>query len=113
MRKNGAEIILISYASPLSPDKRRETWMRHLPARAYDNGVFIGAVNMVGDNGRGTVFGGGIMAFDPKGRTIAEHFSEDDHVVTFELSSSIHDALGSDEDMGNTDYFRYRRNDIY
>jgi predicted amidohydrolase len=113
MRKDGAEIILISYASPLPPDKRRETWMKHLPARAYDNGVFIGAVNMVGDNGTGTIFGGGIMAFDPKGRILAERFVNDDVVVSVNLSSSIQNKLGSDEHMGNTDYFLYRRDDIY
>ncbi|MDR2698949.1 MAG: hypothetical protein LBB30_04670 [Candidatus Methanoplasma sp.] len=113
MRKEGAELILISYASPLPPIRRRDTWMRHLPARAYDNGIFIGAVNAIGDNGAGVVFGGGIMAFDPKGSNIAEHFGREDHVVTVKLRSALIDRLGTDEDMGNTDYFLYRREDLY
>ena len=113
MRKGGADIILISYASPLRPDIRKETWMKHLPARAYDNGVFVGAVNAVGDNGRGITFGGGAMAFDPKGNVIAENFSEKDLVVTVELQSSFRSRLGSDEDMRNIDYFRYRRDELY
>lgn len=113
MRKDGADLILISYASPLRPDIRRETWMKHLPARAYDNGVFVGAVNAVGSNGRGTVFGGGAMAFDPKGNVIAEHFGTEDSVVTVRLSSSASNCLGADDDMGNIDYFLYRRDDLY
>jgi len=113
MRKEGAEIILISYASPLQPARRKETWMKHLPARAYDNGVYVGAVNQIGDNGKGVVFGGGIMAFDPKGNIIAEQFSDDDSVVTIKISSSMKNSLGSDEDSGSIDYFAYRREDLY
>jgi predicted amidohydrolase len=113
LRREGAEVILISYASPLPPGKRRDTWMKHLPARAYDNGVFVGAVNAVGDNGYGTVFGGGAMVFDPKGNILAEHFGQDDFVTTVKLSASDKDRLGSDDKMNNTDYFLHRRNDLY
>jgi len=113
LRKEGAEIILISYASPLTPARRRETWMKHLPARAYDNGVFVGAVNQVGDNGKGVAFGGGIMAFDPKGNIIAEQFGDEDSAVTIKLSSSMKSILGSEDDSGSIDYFAYRREDLY
>lgn len=113
MREKGADITLISYASPLSPSNRREIWMKHLPARAYDNGIFVAAVNATGDNGNGMVFGGGIMVFDPKGNVICEHFGKDDFVATVKLSSSLRNSLGSDDEMGRTDYFIYRRNDLY
>lgn len=113
MRKDGADVILIPYASPSTPRDRREIWMKHLPARAYDNSVFVGAVNAVGDNNRGVTFGGGIMVFDPKGNVLAEHFSRGDSVVTVELSSVLRSSLGQDDSMGNTDYFLYRRDDLY
>lgn len=113
MRKEGADVILIPYASPRPPGERREIWMKHLPARAYDNSVFVGAVNAVGDNGKGVMFGGGAMAMDPKGNVIAEHFGGEDHAVTIRLSSSARSCLGSDDNMGKTDYFMYRRNDLY
>jgi len=113
MRKMGAEMILFPYASPRPAGDRREIWMKHLPARAYDNGVFIGAVNAVGDNGTGLVFGGGIMIFDPKGNVIAEHFSNEDSVITIRLSSALRSRLGPDDDMKNTDYFMYRRDELY
>jgi len=113
MRRDGVEIILMPYASPRPPDHRRDIWMKHLPARAYDNGIFIGAVNAVGENGRGINFGGGIMVFDPKGNIIAEHFGRDDNVITVSLPSSARSILGPDDKMGNTDYFIYRRDDLY
>ena len=113
LRKKGADIILISYASPVKPPSRRESWMKHLPARAYDNGVFVGAVNAFGDNGKGVAFGGGIMVFDPKGDLIAEQFFDDDSIVKVKLSSSTKNDLGSGDDPRSIDYFAYRRDDIY
>lgn len=113
LRKNGAEVILMSYASPHGGSRRRDLWMRHVPARAADNCVFVGVVNTVGNNGEGTVFGGGTIVFDPKGRIIGEYFGDDEHALTVKLSSADKNILGSDDDMGNIDYFRYRRDDIY
>jgi len=113
MRKMGAELILIPYASPRPPGDRRDIWMKHLPARAYDNGVFVGAVNAVGDNGTELVFGGGIMIFDPKGNVIGEHFSDENSVITIRLSSTLRNRLGTDDEMKNTDYFLYRRDELY
>lgn len=113
LRKGGAELILISYASPLGGQRRRDVWMKHLPARASDNGVFVGAVNSVGDNGKGSVFGGGSIVFDPKGNVLGEYFGPDEIVLTINLSSKVKDALGPDDDMGNIDYHIYRREDLY
>jgi N-carbamoylputrescine amidase len=46
--------------------------MRHLPARAYDNGVFIVACNQTGANGAGMAFPGVAVAIGPDGRVLAE-----------------------------------------
>lgn len=113
LRKDGAEVILISYASPLGGSRRKDIWMRHVPARAADNCVFVGVVNAIGDNGEGTVFGGGSIVFDPKGKVIGENFSENERRLTVKLSSADKDVLGTDENMGSIDYFRYRREDLY
>ena len=57
MAIDGAEIIFIPHASPRGdPDTKYHSWMRHLQARAYDNSVFILAVNQVGDNQMGLSF---------------------------------------------------------
>ncbi|MDR3074551.1 MAG: hypothetical protein LBU30_00760, partial [Candidatus Methanoplasma sp.] len=113
LRRDGAELILIPYGSPMSGLRRRDVWMKHIPARAADNCVFAGAVNAVGRGLGGTVFGGGSLVLNPKGDVIGEYFGADEHVLTVRLRSEDKDALGSDEDMGKIDYFRYRREEIY
>ena len=45
----GAEILFMPHASPRGePDGKMKTWLRHLPSRAFDNGVFVVACNQVG-----------------------------------------------------------------
>lgn len=71
----GAELLLVPFASPARSGDRRALWMKFLPARAYDSRVFLGCCNLLGDNGLGTVFGGGAMVFGPGGEIVAEDFS--------------------------------------
>jgi len=113
LRKEGAELILIPYASPIGGPRRKDIWMRYIPARAADNCLFVAAVNAVGNGENSTFSGGGSIVFDPKGRMLGESFSEDEDVLTVNLFSKNKDALGSDADMGNIDYFIYRREELY
>ena len=41
-----------------TPSEKRRSWMRHLTARAFDNGVFVVACNQAGENGEGSSFPG-------------------------------------------------------
>jgi N-carbamoylputrescine amidase len=69
---DGAEVIFMPHASPRgTPEEKRDSWMRHLPARAFDNGVFVVACNQAGDNGAGLAFPGLAVAIGPDGRVIA------------------------------------------
>ncbi len=72
MALDGAEVIFMPHASPRgTPGEKRDSWMRHLPARAFDNAVFIVACNQTGDNGAGLAFPGLAVAIGPDGRVIA------------------------------------------
>jgi predicted amidohydrolase len=73
MALDGADVIFMPHASPRgTPAGKRSSWMRHLPARAFDNGVFIAACNQTGTNGSGLTFPGLAMVIGPDGRVIAE-----------------------------------------
>ena len=63
--------------------------MRWLPARAYDNGVYVVFANPIGmDDDQ--VKGGGSMILDPWGNTLAECRSLEDEVVIAEcIAESI------------------------
>jgi predicted amidohydrolase len=93
----GAEVIFAAYASP-GPNSleglsaKRNRWLRYLPARAFDNSVYVVAVNQVGkssteeqQNGESSPgstardthsgmaeFPGGSLAINPWGEVIAE-----------------------------------------
>lgn len=68
MARHGADVIFVPHASPrFLPGEKHRSWMRHLPARAYDNSVFLLACNQVGENGNGLSFAGNAVIIDPSG----------------------------------------------
>ena len=83
MALSGADLLLIPHASPRSdPLEKFESWMRHLPARAFDNGVFVAACNPVGGNGTGLSFPGVALVLGPDGR-LMEGFQGKEEKILF------------------------------
>jgi len=86
MAINGADIIFIPHASPRgTPDEKFRSWMRHLPARAYDNGLFVIACNQTGDNGKGLSFPGISMIIGPLGNILAKDLSGKEGILVYDL----------------------------
>ncbi len=110
----GADIILMPHASGLNAERRRTTWNKVLPARAYDNTVFVAACNQVGDNGIGTVFTGGAMILDVRGDLIAEDFSGE-CMLTADLDGAQQHELrtNGNRSMRSLYFLNRRRPDIY
>ena len=55
--RQGAFLIAMGFASPReAPHEKLERWMRYLPARAYDNGVYVVAANQSGCSESGRDF---------------------------------------------------------
>lgn len=110
----GADIILMPFASGLGGDRRRSSWLRYLPARAYDNTVYVGACNAYGPNGFGTEFGGGAMIFDPRGETMCEDFGETG-IITADLSAEPLERIRRKgyESMKDLCFLDKRRPELY
>ena len=73
MAARGADVIFFPHASPRgTPTEKRQSWMRHLTARAFDNGVFVVACNQAGENGEGLVFPATAVVIGPSGDLLAE-----------------------------------------
>jgi len=86
--------------------KHREWLMRWLPARAYDNGVFIVFANPIGmDDDQ--LKGGGSMILDPWGNTLAECRSLGDEVVVAECDAESIDKASAAR------YRQARRPELY
>jgi len=88
MALDGADVIFMPHASPRgTPEEKRDSWMRHLPARAFDNGVFIVACNQVDENGAGLAFPGLAVVIGPDGRLIAEDAGGREALLVADLES--------------------------
>ncbi len=72
MAERGADLVLIPHASPRGTSQEKcDSWMRHLPARAFDNSLWVAAVNQCGTNEAGLHFPPLALALDPSGRLTA------------------------------------------
>lgn len=111
MALQGAEVILFLYASPHGkPAEKRESWLRYLPARAFDNGVFIVACNQVGENGAGLSFPGVILIINPSGRIIHRYSGSSEKMIVAGLKAS--DLTDTRTDTMKY-FFRRRRPELY
>ena len=88
MALKGADVIFIPHASPQTISKEKiKSWMRHLPARAYDNGLFIIACNQCGKNGKGLSFPGIGVVLNPSGEVIQSYAGTDEHMIIADLNA--------------------------
>lgn len=106
----GAEIIFSPYAVPGTAEKRREVWRKIVPARSYDNRVYMACCNLW-EEGR---FGGGCLATNPQGEIIASAFGQERELVTFVCDTKqVEQYHQWDASMKYRYYPRYRRPELY
>jgi predicted amidohydrolase len=88
MATDGADIIFMPHASPRgTPAEKFDSWMRHLPARAFDNSLYVVACNQTGENQNGLRFPGIIVILDPSGRIIKKDIGEKEKMVIADLKA--------------------------
>ncbi|MBR3350009.1 MAG: hypothetical protein IKG55_08035, partial [Solobacterium sp.] len=120
-RRKGAELFLVPYASGMSGEKCRNVWSRHLPARAWDNGVYVAACNALrfrqssslSADQEQAVIGGGCAIYDPKGLLIASDFSLEEKLLVCDLSPDKLQRNYPVKDMRHISYFDRRRPELY
>ncbi|MFH1292891.1 MAG: nitrilase-related carbon-nitrogen hydrolase [Pseudomonadota bacterium] len=84
----GADILFFPHASPRGDPKGKfQSWMRHLPARAFDNGVFIVACNQVGSNSDGFLFPGVALVLGPDGQILAKYTGREERIIFADLKA--------------------------
>ncbi|MCH4888271.1 hypothetical protein EZV73_11840 [Acidaminobacter sp. JC074] len=105
LRLMGAEVIIMPFASPHVCGDRYDLWSKYLPARAYDNSVYVIALNLTGDK-----FSGGILAYDYLGNEILGHF---DRVPCTRVLEIDIDALRERRKKHKVNYINRRRPELY
>ena len=107
----GAEVIFIPHASPReSAAEKKGRWMRYLPARAYDNSVFLVACNLLGETESGLDFSGSALILDPKGEILAESRDREEEIILAELKS---DTLRRVKENSKGFFLGRRRPEVY
>ncbi len=108
----GAEVIFLPHASGgEDPVEKYERWLRYVPARAYDNAVFVAICNQAGDNGAGRKFTGITFICDPQGKVIARSENPDrDEMVVANLKAA---DLANARIVPETFFRHFRRPEIY
>lgn len=111
MAAEGADLIFIPHASPRGDaETKHQSWMRHLPARAYDNGIFIAACNQIGENCKGLSFPGNAVVFGPSGEIIAKDLSAKEGLLVADLKKADLNRVRGHEMRY---FFPNRRPDLY
>jgi N-carbamoylputrescine amidase len=107
----GAEILFVASASPRDdPQTKKERMLRYLPARAYDNGCYLVACNLVGNGSRGQSFAGVALVISPKGKVLAEALGWEEGVALARLNGDEIERLRRTK-MGY--FLAHRRPDLY
>jgi len=84
----GADVVFLPHASPRgTPEEKHRSWMRHLPARAFDNGLFVVACNQNGENSAGLQFPGTGMIIGPSGEVIEKNISGKEGMIVADLKA--------------------------
>ncbi|MDA0338014.1 MAG: nitrilase [bacterium] len=112
LAERGAEILFLPHASGgESRDDKLARWLRYMPARAYDNTVYVAVCNQVGDNGAGRVFTGVSFVCDARGQVIAEaeHGDQEEMVMADLKAADLLDARRLPE----TFFRHFRRPALY
>ena len=98
MAARGIDILFLPHASPRGEAaEKHRSWMRHLTARAYDNSVFVVAVNQVGENCNGLHFPGNAVILDPSGETISKDLSSREGLIFADLKAAALDHVRGHE----------------
>lgn len=89
MAADGADVIFMPHASPRgTPVAKFNSWMRHMPARAFDNGLYVVACNQTGNNQKGLKFPGVSVVLNPAGRMIKKNTGGKEHLVVADLKAA-------------------------
>ena len=112
LAEKGAEILFLPHASGgETQGEKKARWLRYMPARAYDNTVYVAVCNHVGDNGAERMFAGVSFICDARGEVVAVAQSGDrEEMVVADLKAADLNEARRVPEM----FFRYfRRPEMY
>jgi predicted amidohydrolase len=111
MAAKGIEVLLIPHASPRgNAHTKHLSWLRHLAARAFDNGIFVVACNQTGTNCKGLHFPGNAMVIGPSGEILAKRAKSRPALLLADLNAATLEAVRTHPMRY---FFPHRRPELY
>jgi N-carbamoylputrescine amidase len=111
MATEGADAIFMPHASPRGTSAEKfESWMRHLSARAFDNGLFVIACNQTGNNQKELNFPGLAIVLDPAGHILKKDKGGKENMIVANLKA---DELKKVRGHRMRYFLPHRRPDLY
>jgi len=113
LAERGAEILFFPHASGMgeSAADKKARWLRYMPARAYDNSVYVAVCNPVGDTGAGICFAGVSFICNARGEVVAEAASStEEEMVVADLKGV---ELAAARSVPETFFRHFRRPEMY
>jgi len=105
-----AEVIFAPHAVPRISGNREHIWNKYIPARSYDNRVYVACCNLWDENR----FGGGCLITDPRGEVLAGHYKEGPHLLIAEIDRELISRYRTEGDKRSTHYYpAKRRTELY
>jgi predicted amidohydrolase len=94
MALKGAEVLFLPHASPRGePEEKMESWQRHIPGRAFDNGCFVIATNQAGKTTEGLCFPAVAVAVGPDGRILKSYTGKEGGLMIVDLNAGLLDEV--------------------
>jgi N-carbamoylputrescine amidase len=111
MAEKGVEVIFFPHASPRgNAIQKHRSWMRHLPARAFDNSIFVVACNQVGENGSDLIFPGNALILGPSGEILKKAVAGREGLLLADLRAG---ELSMVHSHRMRYFFAHRRPELY
>lgn len=107
----GAHVVFVPAASPGSAADRERIWKTIIPARAYDNRVYLACCNLIrkSDPSDKPSLPGGCIVCGPEGDFLAEDFGEMSGVTVFEVDPALLARFRSGDDSMRYRYYPGKR----
>lgn len=95
----GAHIVFAPHAVPRIAGDREAIWKKFIPARSYDNRVYMACCNQWG----------GCFVTDPAGEVTASYFGEEEKLICFQLEKEAVEKYHNGSDKMSARYYPSKR----
>lgn len=107
---HGAQVVFAPHSSPMQAPRRRALWQLLMPARAYDNRIYMACSNQWD----GARYGGGCLVTGPDGALTAECWRDEPAVLAFDVDEvELQRYHASDADIRHRYFPGLRRAELY